>query len=124
MVCLEVLGNGQFGLADSTQDGLLVEPFSRPRHCLVVRAVLVTSKTGVITLTALEFERDDVAIGVVVSTPGFRIDVDAADGRARHGVYRVGSTGRDPFEVVIGQTAGCGNRDLVSTTTAKTDWQQ
>jgi len=75
----EIVGDGEFGPAAATQHGRLVEPDSRPRHGLVVRRFLVAAKTGIVALAAGEFERDHVAVGVVVSTPGFRTDVDTVD---------------------------------------------
>lgn len=85
MVGLEVRRNGQFGGTDTTQHRGFVESIARPGNRFVIGDGLVTPKTGIIVLTAVEFERDDVSVGSIVCTPSVVVDSQPADGVSRHG---------------------------------------
>jgi len=73
---------------DATQDRGVVEPVARPRCRLVVGGLGVTGVTRRKRSTAPEPERDDVAFGIPVCTPGFRVDGDAAERDAEPVVER------------------------------------
>ena len=74
-----ILGWGQTFRTDATADGWLFASLAGPRFGVMSGEFLVTPIAGVVLLTAVEFECDDIAVGVIMCTAGFPIESNASD---------------------------------------------
>lgn len=79
VVGVQVVGDREFGPADATEHGGVVEPVGGPAVGVVVGDRAVTPEAGVVVATAGEPDGDDVALAVVVGTPRLGADGDTPD---------------------------------------------
>jgi hypothetical protein len=73
----EILGNHQFGTADTAQHRLRSSFYFGPRFSGMVGYYIVTPVTGIEFVTAREPNRNYVSLGVVVRTARLRVYVNA-----------------------------------------------
>jgi hypothetical protein len=78
-VGLDISGDGKFGAAGSTKDGLRVPFRLRPGNQGMVCQGVVAILAGVVGGAAFHFDGDDVDGGVVVEAAGLGVEVQAVD---------------------------------------------